>query len=219
MTEQAPIPWQFGEPALGQTTRFASAVRRLVGLATSLEEESAVLEELIRSLEATEGRLSAIAPVETAPRVGVEINPAGRVYLDHARDIGTFNPCFPLYEIHVDGDTATGSITFPLAYEGPPGLVHGGFIAVFFDSVIQHHNCDVGRAGKTTSLVVSYRSPTPLDRPLSFAIRRTEEGNRINSTASLANEGRVLCEAEMSAVASDRDNLPEVSPRRFNDAL
>ena len=41
---------------------------------------------------------------------------------------------------------------FPIAYEGPPGIVHGGFLAVFFDSIIQHHNCDVGVAGKTTSL-------------------------------------------------------------------
>jgi len=219
MTERPTVPWQFGAPALDQTTRFASALRRLVGLATSLEEESPVLEELIRTLEVAEARVSAIAPAETAPRVGPEINLAGRVYLDHARHIGAFNPCFPLYEIQVDGDAATGAITFPLAYEGPPGFVHGGFVAVFFDCVIQHHNCDVGRAGKTTSLVVTYRRPTPLDRPLSFAIRRTEEGGRINSTASLTNAGRVLCEAEMTAVASDRDNLPGVSPRRINDAL
>jgi acyl-coenzyme A thioesterase PaaI-like protein len=219
VTEQLPVPWQFGALALDQTTRFASVVRRLVGLATSLEEESPVLEKLIRSLEVSDARMSSIAPVESAPRVGTSMNPTGRVYLDHARDIGAFNPCFPLYEIQVDGDTAVGSITFPLAYEGPPGLVHGGFIAVFFDCVIQHHNCDVGRAGKTTSLELSYRRPTPLDRSLSFAIRRVEVGNRINSTATLTDEGRVLCEAEMSAVASDRDNLPAVSPRRITDAL
>lgn len=219
MTEQPPVPWQFGEPALDQTIRFASALRRLVGLATSLEEESPALEELITTLEVAEAEVSAIAPVEMTPRVGAEIDPAGRVYLDHARDIGAFNPCFPLYKIQVDGNTAAGTITFPLAYEGPPGLVHGGFIAVFFDCIIQHHNCDIGRTGKTTSLAVSYRRPTPLDKPLSFAIRRTEDGNRINSTASLTNAGRVLCEAEMSALASDRENLPEVSPRRINDAL
>ena len=28
----------------------------------------------------------------------------------------------------VDGDRATGTVTFPIAYEGPPGIVHGGFL-------------------------------------------------------------------------------------------
>ncbi len=125
----------------------------------------------------------------------------------------------PLYEIEVERDTATGSVTFPLAYEGPPGLVHGGFVAVFFDCVVQHHNCDIGRAGKTTSLIVSYRRPTPLGRPLRFAIRRAEAHGRINSVATLTEEGKVLCEAEISAVAGDRSKLPEVSPRRIDDAV
>jgi hypothetical protein len=219
VTVPLPVPWQFGEPALNQTTRFASVARKIIGLTTALERESPELEWLIDSLEAAEVRLRGVAPVDLAPRVGPGTHSAGRVYLDHARDIGAFNPCFPIYEISVDGDAANGSVTFPVAYEGPPGLVHGGFIAVFFDCVIQHHNCNVGRAGKTTSLIVSYRRPTPLGTALHFAIRRREEGNRINSNASLMAEERVLCEAEMSAVASDRNNLPDVSPRRINDAV
>jgi len=216
VTEESPPPWQFGERALDQTTRLASAVRRVVGLATSLEGEEPCVEELITALEAAEHRLAAVAPTDTAPRVGAEIHPSGRVYLDHARDIGAFNPCVPLYDIDVVGNTATGSVSFPLTYEGPPGLVHGGFIAVFFDCVIQHHNCDVGRSGKTTSLTVTYRRPTPLDTDLRFSIRRYDQGDRISSTATLLAGQRVLCEAEMSAVASDRHALPEVSPRRID---
>ncbi len=65
-----------------------------------------------------------------------------------------------------------GSVTFPLAFEGPPGIVHGGVLATFFDCAIQHHNCDVGVAGKTMSLLVEYHRPTPLMQPLTFEIER-----------------------------------------------
>ena len=36
-------------------------------------------------------------PPETVPRIGAAVTSAGRVYLDHSRDIGAFNPCFPEY--------------------------------------------------------------------------------------------------------------------------
>jgi hypothetical protein len=49
--------------------------------------------------------------------------------------------------IDIGAETASGRVSFPVNYEGPPGLVHGGFIGVFFDCVIQHHSCAVGRAG------------------------------------------------------------------------
>jgi hypothetical protein len=93
-------------------------------------------------------------------------------------------------------------------------LVHGGFLAVFFDSVIQHHNCDVGVAGKTTSLTVNYRRPTPLLTELQFEVERAVDDRRITSTARLVTGGVVLSDAQMSAVAGSLDKLPEVSPRR-----
>ena len=54
-----------------------------------------------------------------------------------------------------------------------PGLVHGGFLALFFDCVVQHHNCEVGVAGKTTSLPLRFRRPTPLLTALTLTLERT----------------------------------------------
>jgi hypothetical protein len=210
------VRWRFGERALSQTQDLAAVMRRVIGLVTSLEREEAVVDVLVAQLTHAEHALSELVPGESTPRVGQHLHSDGRVYLDHARDIGAFNACFPEYDIAVDGDQARGTVCFPLAYEGPPGLVHGGFIAVLFDCIIQHHNCDVGRTGKTTSLTVSYRRPTPLDTDLRFSISRSDDGDRILSRATLMIEDRVLCEAEMSAVASDRANLSDVSPRRID---
>ena len=113
----------------------------------------------------------------------------------------------------MDGDRASGTVEFPVAYEGPPGIVHGGFLALFFDCAVQHHNCAVGQAGKTTSLALRYRRPAPLLAPLRVSIERAAGGGRIRSTARLAGGDRLLCEAEVEAIAADRAALPEVSPR------
>jgi acyl-coenzyme A thioesterase PaaI-like protein len=207
--------WTFGVEPLPQTVAAARLLRRVTDLVLSVEDEDAEVERLIAELRAAEGRLAERVPPEGRPRVGAAVDSAGRVYVDHSRDIGAFDPCFPEYRITVEGDRASGTVTFPVAFEGPPGIVHGGFLAVLFDCVIQHHNCDVGVAGKTTSLSLRYRRPAPLLTELRFEVERAVDGHRIASRGRLTDpSGTVLCEAEMGAVAGDRASLPAVSPRR-----
>jgi hypothetical protein len=208
------MPWTFGAEPLPQTVTAAALVRRVTGLLLALEGEEPDVDRLLADLRAAETSLLARVPAGSGPRVGDATDGDGRVYLDHAFDIGAYNPCFPEYAIEVDGDRATGSVSFPLPYEGPPGIVHGGFLAVFFDCAVQHHNCEVGVAGKTTSLVVRYRRPVPLLETLTFDLERAASDGRIRSTGALRADGRVLCEAEVDAVAGDRAALPAVSPRR-----
>lgn len=209
-----PDPWTFGEAPLDQTTELAALLRRVTGLALSMEAADPRVAQLIDSLAAAERSLAEVVPPSPVPRVGAAVDGDGRVYLDHSRAIGAYNPCVPTYAIAVDGPTATGTVAFPVAYEGPPGVVHGGFLAVFFDCAIQHHNCDVGVAGKTTNLELRYRRPAPLHTELTFEIDRVVTGDRIESTARLRDGDRLCAEAVMRALAGDRANLPAVSPRR-----
>lgn len=207
--------WTFGVDPLPQTVRAAAQLRRVTGLLLALEEPDPKLDELLDALEQAERFLSARAPAATAPpRVGAAADGDGRAYIDHSRHIGGYNPCFPEYRISVDGDEASGTVNFPLAYEGPPGYVHGGFLAVFFDCVIQNHHCDVGVAGKTVTLDLRYRRPTPLHRDLRFTVTRSAAGRRLHSTGRLLDGDELLCEATMEAVKGDRAKLPPVAPRR-----
>ena len=99
-------------------------------------------------------------------------------------------------------------------YEGPPGVVHGGFLAVFFDCVLQQLNCDMGQAGKTRSLALRYRRPGPdPHRARTAAAHRTIADGSIHSSGELRLDGTVMCAAEMTAVLGDRAALPVVSPR------
>jgi acyl-coenzyme A thioesterase PaaI-like protein len=51
-------------------------------------------------------------------------------------------------------------------YEGPPGYVHGGFVALAFDELFGMVNVLNGLGGLTGRLTVRYRKPSPLGQEL-----------------------------------------------------
>ena len=50
--------------------------------------------------------------------------------------LGRANPLAPPIELWLEGDHIEGRATFGAAYEGPPGCVHGGYVAAAFDEVL-----------------------------------------------------------------------------------
>ncbi|GAB3033512.1 hypothetical protein [Mycobacterium bourgelatii] len=199
---------KFGEAPLAQTVAAAGAIRRLSSLLLALEHPHPLVDTMLAQFAGWERELAAAAPPDLAPRIGPESGDTRRIYLDHATDIGAYNPCFPEYRFdHIDAENASGRVTFPLVYEGPPGLVHGGFIGVFFDCVIQHQSCVVGLAGKTRSLNLTFRRPTPLLTELRFDIVRAQAERGITSTARLLRDDEVLCIGEVNTLASRPDKL------------
>ena len=214
MSHEAPERWTFGEHPLDETVELAAVLRELMGTALALEQPSDELRAVVAELAAAQRRLAAQLPADLAPRIGADTRPERRVYLDHSRDVGTYNACFPRYELEAHDDRAHGRVEFPIVYEGPPGVVHGGFLAVFFDCVLQQLNCDLGVAGKTRDLSLRDRRPVPILNALEVDARRTIADGVIHSTGELRLDGTVVCEAQMSSVLGDRRALPVVSPRR-----
>jgi hypothetical protein len=199
---------KFGEVPLDQTVAAAGAMRRLSSLLLSLEQPHPTVDVMLAKFDEWEGELTAAAPTDSAPRIGEIDDDPRRIYLSHATDIGAYNPCFPEYSFdHLDAENAGGRVVFPLVYEGPPGLVHGGFLAVFFDTVIQHHNCVTATSGKTRGLSVAYRRPTPLLTELRFDIVRAQVERGNASTARLLLDDEVLCTGEVTTLASPPEKL------------
>ncbi|MFE6862190.1 PaaI family thioesterase [Nocardia sp. NPDC057668] len=191
----------FGAEPLAETVAAASVLRRLTGLLLAQERPHAGMDAMLATLAEWERDLRATAPGDDRPRIGDEADDTRRIYLGHAFDIGAYNPVFPEYEFdRIEDGTACGRVTFPLAYEGPPGLVHGGFIAVFVDCATQHQNCAVGLSGKTRSMTVTYRHPTPLLTELRFEIERSVGERGVDSTLRLHRGDELLCVGEVSAV-------------------
>ena len=199
---------RFGEQPLAQTVAAAGALRRLAGLLLSLEHPHPRSTPCSRGSPNGRSALAGAVPPDATPRIGEDGADSQRVYLSHAFDIGAFNPCFPEYEFdRIDTEAAAGRVTFPVVYEGPPGLVHGGFLAVFFDCVIQHQNCATELSGKTRSLNVKFRRPTPILTELRFDISRRQEDRGVTSTARLLLDDEVLCIGEATTLALSPDKL------------
>jgi hypothetical protein len=198
---------RYGERPLAQTVAAAGAMRRLTGLLLSLEHDHPAVDAMLAQFSEWERELATAAAPDPTPRIG-DGGATKRVYLDHAFDVGAYNPCFPEYTFDdLDADTASGRVAFPLVYEGPPGLVNGGFLAVFFDCVTQHQSCAARLTGKTRSLTVTFRRPTPILTELRFDVVRSESDGRVTSTARLLLDDEVLCIGEFSTVASSPDKL------------
>jgi acyl-coenzyme A thioesterase PaaI-like protein len=91
-------------------------------------------------------------------------------------------------------------VTFGSAFEGPPGLVHGGYIAAYMDEVfgiaVSHSGLDV--PVMTGTLKVIYRQPVPLNSELTFEARSTgEERRKVFMVCTLKDsEGVLYAEGE-----------------------
>ena len=118
-------------------------------------------------------------------------------FFDHSPMLGRANPLAPPIELWLEEDHIVGRATFGAAYEGPPGCVHGGYVAAAFDEVLGSTQSLSGSPGMTGRLTVNYRKPTPLETELRFVGRLERvDGRKIFTTGELW-AGAVLCaEAE-----------------------
>jgi len=120
-----------------------------------------------------------------------------RPFPDYSPFIGSMNPIAPPLAIEWGEDFVIGRATYGLAYEGPPGCLHGGFIAAGFDEILGLAQGLSGQVGMTGRLTVSYRSPTPLFREVTFTGRFIRVEGRKTFTHATLYAGSTLCaEAE-----------------------
>jgi hypothetical protein len=209
-----PSPMSWGVKPLPEQEEFAALVREVTAQVLSLEQVTPALTTLLAALAGARDDLAGQVPPGTGPRIGRHVDGDGRVFLDHCRDIGAYNPMFPVYEIVVESEhRAVGAVNFPIAYEGPAGCVNGGFLSVFFDQVVQHHNCDLGISGATRDLDLTYRRPTPLLTDLRFEIHREVNERAVYSAVRLYGGDKLLCSATTNAALVDRES-PAVAERR-----
>lgn len=180
-----------------QRRRLAEAVRHLVDATLTIED--ATEEQLGTAADMTETVARHLGREPRSADRGVRRRAeAGHSdYLPRSPLVGEVSPLAPPMQwVSRDGGIDVRG-EYPAAYEGPPGYVHGGWIALTFDEVLGMANVDSGHSGMTGRLTVRYLKPTPLRRPV--AIRGwTErvEGRRIIARAEMYVDGIKTTEAE-----------------------
>jgi acyl-coenzyme A thioesterase PaaI-like protein len=134
---------------------------------------------------------------------------------DHSPFIGLANPLSPPVELGYSADRVVGSVTFGSAYEGPPGCVHGGYVAGVFDELLGATQSLSGAQGMTAHLEVDYRRPTPLHVPLRLdGWLERREGRKIWARATLVADGELRAEAEALFIAFDPGKFLELLEAR-----
>lgn len=130
--------------------------------------------------------------------------PSTRVMLDRSPVIGLGNPVAPPLSFRAEDGKVVGTGSFGMQYEGPPGHVHGGFVAAALDELLGMAQTLSGKSGMTGTLTVRYRKPTPLYKQLRFTAWVDRIEGRKIFTAGTIHDGETLCaEAEGVFISVD----------------
>lgn len=81
---------------------------------------------------------------------------------------GRSNALAPPMTIWVEGEVTKAHATWSAAYEGPPGCVHGGYVAAAFDDLLGCAQMASGIAGFTGTLTVKMVAPSPLHERIDY---------------------------------------------------
>jgi hypothetical protein len=112
-------------------------------------------------------RLGRTARAEIGPIDGKPFLPGMEDFLDRSPITGQANPIAPPAVLRRDMEArrVTGEVSFGAAFEGAPGIVHGGFVAALLDEALGMATIFSGSTGMTVELVTRYRSHTPVATP------------------------------------------------------
>jgi acyl-coenzyme A thioesterase PaaI-like protein len=172
---------------------FTQSVRDLVDATI----RTAVPEDEIRraraEIEAITKRLRS-APMRTTYGVDLRTDGRGRAWGNAV--VGLRNAVAPPLTIRVEGRGVRSSFTLGAAYEGPPGCVHGGVLALVLDQMLGEAAGAGGKPGMTATLTLSYRQRTLLGELTSEAWIERSDGIKTWARGEIHSADGLTVEAE-----------------------
>jgi hypothetical protein len=177
--------------------RLATALRGLVESSVALTAPLTVLTELADGAEALGAKAAGFAGERPFPRYAPPIDGDLNTILPWSVISGPYNPLAAPVSMSMDGGKAIGLARFGLAYEGPPGGVHGAVVAGVWDQVLAYACMIHGTPGHTATLTTHYRAITPLHAELRFEawVDRTD-GRRIHARGRCHAGATLVSEAD-----------------------
>jgi acyl-coenzyme A thioesterase PaaI-like protein len=118
---------------------------------------------------------------------------------------GRSHPCSPELLWQEASNRITGTVRFSQAFEGPPGHVHGGWVAGVLDHLMGMTHVRTGYPGMTGGLSVRYLKPTPLNQVIEVSAEATElDAKRTEVKAAMRFGDTTTATAEAIFVRVDR---------------
>ena len=126
---------------------------------------------------------------------------------------GRSHPCSPELLWQEASNRITGTVRFNQAFEGPPGHVHGGWVAGVLDHIMGMTHVRTGHPGMTGGLSVRYLKPTPLDQLIEISAEATElDDKRTEVKGTMRCGETTTATAEAIFVRVDREKFGFDSP-------
>lgn len=200
--------------------RLAAATRLVVERLVATGAPADMLERAAEQMEAFGETLGGYPYGRTYEGYAEPANsPKPHEFFDHSPLSGRANPIAPYLTSEVVDGVVHGRVTFGAAYEGPPGCVHGGFVAAIHDEILGMANSTNGRSGMTGTLTIRYRAPTPLRVELRLEAQLERVEGRKQFCTSRLYAGDVLCnEAEGIFVTIGTSRFQELLDQRDRGA-
>jgi acyl-coenzyme A thioesterase PaaI-like protein len=160
---------------MAAVTELGSALRELVDASVRTTVPAAELRAAAAEVRATATRLAAARRPPTQLPVLDDPLVFRRVYNPVS---GVGSALAPPLRIRRTHDGVLAEATLGMAYEGPPGYVHGGMSSLLMDQLLGSAAIAAGMWGMTVRLEVDYRRPVPLSTPLVLRARVVEAAGR-----------------------------------------
>ena len=118
---------------------------------------------------------------------------------------GRSHPCSPELRWQEASNRITGTVRFSQAFEGPPGHVHGGWVASVLDHLMGMTHVRTGYPGMTGGLSVRYLKPTPLNQVIEVSAEASELDEKRTEVKAVMRSGETTtATAEAIFVRVDR---------------
>jgi len=173
---------------------LTDAVRDLVDATIRTEVDEDTIREVEATVRAATARLRA---QQIEGSFGARFTADGTMMAWGNAAVGVRNPIAPPMVAERDpSGLLYAELTLGAAYEGPPGLVHGGVSALLLDQLLGMAAARNGQPSFTGTLTLRYRRPTPLGHIRLEAWVDRVEGAKTFVLGSLLVGGEVAVEAE-----------------------
>ncbi|MCU1501813.1 MAG: hypothetical protein JWM12_1167 [Ilumatobacteraceae bacterium] len=203
----------------------AAAMRRLNRAVATFDVPDAELHEIARTAMELSRRLEAGQArdkhddIATLPSFPAAADPPPPAFDADALEFDAFslgggrlNPSSIGIDFRRDGSRAVSArCTVHGMFQGPPGRVHGGVLALIVDELMALVNRLAGRRAFTVRLQVHLRAPAPVDVELTFrAWEHLVDGRKIVMRAEGGVAGALIVEADalFVEVAAPADTDP-----------
>jgi acyl-coenzyme A thioesterase PaaI-like protein len=170
--------------------RLGAALRELLDVVVRADAPDDVLADAAEQLDALRSRLAAHGQ---APEQILDFSAIRR---ELSLVGGRAHPVGPQIEFVATDHGSVGTTVIGPVFEGGPGLVHGGILALLLDHAMGHAAVTAGYAAMTTELTLRFHRPTHLGRPVQVTARLDgKTGRTLRLSGEIAIDGTTSVEA------------------------